>query len=36
MCMTDGSVWMTQASAEYFRQILEGLPRVMSIYSAYR
>jgi Sortilin, neurotensin receptor 3, len=34
--MADGSVWITEDSGEYFRQIVAGLPQVMSICVAHR
>lgn len=33
--MTDGSVWLTEDGGEDFRQIITGLPQVMSIRVAY-
>jgi hypothetical protein len=33
--MTDGSVWLTEDCGEHFRQIITGLPQVMSIRVAY-
>jgi photosystem II stability/assembly factor-like uncharacterized protein len=34
--MTDGAVWMTDDSGDSFRQIIGGLPQVMSVRSAYQ